>query len=398
MGQASSTWSRAEPTTPYIDNSVCLQGLLIRGSQEHRFDVVHGKESSSGQQQNNTTISLQSSSAALPAWKGPAPGRVLYQLDHSSTNQHIFSFLSNVPAQEHYFTTSEASNGKAQQPSIICVRSSFAQLGQQQQDPTGPVHASCTISGTRTDLSVNTSSLYPDDILTFYVKQSHVTVACFSFALSPLFTIPSNDQASDCTTSPLPPSEPFSNSSTSTCASRDLAFASPLLPETDEEPIQDSPLFRAVLSQLEEKCHALRKNVKAAVKASEKQAAQLHASLDAQAKWYDVLAELCDQDPLRPLYELFFAPRRDVHLKQMKEEAQILQDHLIKPLRDLSGELKESDALRRAFDLESKMYYDFGAKVSTPLSTCLSRPRLMLIVIAVSRDRPGSRGSKSILL
>lgn len=144
--------------------------------------------------------------------------------------------------------------------------------------------------------------------------------------------------------------------------SNPLSFASPLLQET-VEPIRDSPLFRATLSELGEKCANLRKSVKAVIKATEKYRNQLAACTNSRQYWQDAVASLCAEDPLRPLLETYFSRKRKTDDECSARELDLLQHQLLVPLNALNRQLKQGDAIQRTFAAESKRYYEIENKV-----------------------------------
>ena len=89
-----------------------------------------------------------------------------------------------------------------------------------------------------------------------------------------------------------------------------------------------------------------------------------------------VVSQLDDISPAayRPLKQSYLQNARLYHHALLSERVDRLQSSALQPLRKIYAKLKEADSMRKCFEHESKVYYDYIAKVS--ILTSLHLPRL----------------------
>ncbi|KAI9491494.1 hypothetical protein BDB00DRAFT_978205 [Zychaea mexicana] len=128
----------------------------------------------------------------------------------------------------------------------------------------------------------------------------------------------------------------------------------------DDRDLEDGPLFRATVTQLESKTSALKQNVKRILKAATASLEAKRAMVEADEAFIHVLQEIPSMDPLFTHYLNTTAPKMHEQWERMQHSMQSL---LIDPLQKLyEMDIKAAEAKRRQFDDESKQYYAYLSK------------------------------------
>ena len=138
------------------------------------------------------------------------------------------------------------------------------------------------------------------------------------------------------------------------------------LAKLDQE-LEDGPLFRATLADLEKRTTALRKSTKALLKAAETKLSVLQQLDESEQRMDEALQDLGASNPpsVKALLEVYLTAARQTGRKALREEIQRLSHDIVEPLKHLHGVLKSFDAKKKAFDTESKNYYEGLSKASS---------------------------------
>lgn len=141
----------------------------------------------------------------------------------------------------------------------------------------------------------------------------------------------------------------------------------PLPPlEAIEDIPEDGPLFRAHCKSMEERAYYLRRSLKRLVRSAE---AVAHAGqlLDEAEDAFDVsLHEILENSPnsIRALSDAYWDSARRVQGFARKESLLRLQELIVEPLRRLITILKAAETKKKAYDQESKAFYEHVQRVS----------------------------------
>ncbi|KAI8139715.1 hypothetical protein BJV82DRAFT_563547 [Fennellomyces sp. T-0311] len=128
----------------------------------------------------------------------------------------------------------------------------------------------------------------------------------------------------------------------------------------DDRDLEDGPLFRATVTQLEGKTSALKANVKRILKAATASLEAKRALAEADEAFVRVLKDIPSVDPLFTSYLDATWPKMNEQWERMQHSMQSL---LIDPLQKLyEMDIKAAETKRRQFDDESKQYYAYLAK------------------------------------
>ncbi|KAI9265189.1 hypothetical protein BDA99DRAFT_508001 [Phascolomyces articulosus] len=143
----------------------------------------------------------------------------------------------------------------------------------------------------------------------------------------------------------------------------DHSHSTPLMPrltQIDDRDLEDGPLFRATITQLEGKTSALKANVKRILKAATASMEAKRAMLEADQAFIQVLQDIPSMDPLFTHYLNMTWPMMHEQWERMEHSMQSL---LIDPLQKLyEMDIKAADTKRRHFEDESKQYYAYLSK------------------------------------
>ncbi|KAI7855820.1 hypothetical protein BDC45DRAFT_567787 [Circinella umbellata] len=124
--------------------------------------------------------------------------------------------------------------------------------------------------------------------------------------------------------------------------------------------LEDGPLFRATVTQLEGKTSALKANVKRIIKAATASMEAKRAMLEADQAFIQVLEDIPSMEPLFTHYLDMTWPKMHEQWERMEHSMQSL---LIDPLQKLyEMDIKTADTKRRHFEDESKQYYAYLSK------------------------------------
>jgi hypothetical protein len=139
------------------------------------------------------------------------------------------------------------------------------------------------------------------------------------------------------------------------------------LPQLDaiEDIPEDGPLFKAHCKGMEERAYYLRRSLKHVVRSAE---AVAHAGrlLDEAEDALDrSLHEVAEYSPnsIRALNEVYWDTARRVQGFARKEALLRLEELVIEPLRRLITILKAADTKKKAYEQESKAFYEHVHKV-----------------------------------
>lgn len=159
---------------------------------------------------------------------------------------------------------------------------------------------------------------------------------------------------------------------------------------------EDGPLFRATLAGLEKRSSALRKSLKGTLRSLEAIRETLVALTEHELKLDESLGLLDETSPAayRPLKEAYMNEARLYLFGLGKERIQRMELAAIEPMRRIAAKLKEAESRKKAFDAESKSYYDATSKVRS--HRCISDPLLTLWSRSIFRSgqRLGATASR----
>lgn len=125
--------------------------------------------------------------------------------------------------------------------------------------------------------------------------------------------------------------------------------------ETATMDLEDGPLFRATITQLEGRTGALKANVKRILKAAMASLEAKRALLQADTEFVDVLRDISSVEPLFTHYLNDSWPKMHEQWERLEHSMQSL---LLDPLEKLyQMDIKTAEQHRRQFEEESKEYY-----------------------------------------
>lgn len=135
--------------------------------------------------------------------------------------------------------------------------------------------------------------------------------------------------------------------------------------EPIEEIPEDGPLFKAHCKAMEEKSYYLRRSLKHFVKAGESVLAAMRTLDEAEDSFDFAINHLVENSPdaVRALNEVYWDLARKVQGFARKESIQRLEELLVDPLRRMVVVLKAAENKKKAFEQESKAYYEHVARV-----------------------------------
>ncbi|KAI9318446.1 hypothetical protein BX666DRAFT_1928027 [Dichotomocladium elegans] len=123
----------------------------------------------------------------------------------------------------------------------------------------------------------------------------------------------------------------------------------------EEQDLDDGPLFRATVTQLEGKTSTLKQNVKRILRAANRSLETKQALLEADAEFVRVLRDIPCADPLFTHYLNDTWPK--IH-EQWERLEHSMQSLLVDPLQKLyEMDIKAAETHKRQFEEESKDYY-----------------------------------------
>lgn len=134
-----------------------------------------------------------------------------------------------------------------------------------------------------------------------------------------------------------------------------------------EEIPEDGPLFKAHCKAMEEKAYYLRRSLKHFVKAAETVLNAMRTQDEAEDAFDFAIHHLGENSPdaVRALNEVYWDLGRKVQGFARKESIQRLEELLVDPLRRMVVVLKTAETKRKAFEQESKAYYEHVARVGS---------------------------------
>lgn len=140
----------------------------------------------------------------------------------------------------------------------------------------------------------------------------------------------------------------------------------PCLEPLEEIP-EDGPLFKAHCKAMEEKAYYLRRSLKHFVKAAETVLNAMRTQDEAEDAFDFAIHHLGENSPgaVRALNEVYWDLGRKVQGFARKESIQRLEELLVDPLRRMVVVLKTAETKRKAFEQESKAYYEHVARVGS---------------------------------
>ncbi|KAG0144390.1 hypothetical protein CROQUDRAFT_65103 [Cronartium quercuum f. sp. fusiforme G11] len=143
--------------------------------------------------------------------------------------------------------------------------------------------------------------------------------------------------------------------------------STPTEPITIHKPnldFEDGPLFRAKLTGLERRSGNLKKSLKSIIKLLEQYHQTLSNLIECEKKLDEGFTQLDDISPAsyRPLKESYLQNAKLYIYALHNERLQQLESTALQPLKRIFNKLKEIDNHKKAFEYESKSYYDYIAK------------------------------------
>jgi hypothetical protein len=154
---------------------------------------------------------------------------------------------------------------------------------------------------------------------------------------------------------PLPPRQSGQMANSNNNHSNTLAHSVSKTTFIDDQYLEDGPLFRATIKQLESRTSALKANVKRILKAA---SASLEARRQLTRTDESYIEALRDTQCIEPLMTHYFNNTWQTIREERMRLEQSLTSQLLEPLRQLYDEdIKAAELKRRQFEEESKDYY-----------------------------------------
>ena len=141
----------------------------------------------------------------------------------------------------------------------------------------------------------------------------------------------------------------------------------PHLEEMGDMPLEDGPLFRAHVKEMEERALCLRRSLKQIVKSSEAVLSAQRTLDDTEDAFDRSIHQLAESNPyaVLTLNDAYWKLARQIQGFARKESILRLEELVIDPLRRIEIVLKTVDTKKKDFEQESKAYYDHITKVGT---------------------------------